>query len=63
MLLLASAIAGVLRSSGLSLISPVEAQRTTNVLMATTHRYEDQSFIAAGPKDVDDQAHKLADGG
>jgi hypothetical protein len=63
-LMLASAIAGGITSNGLSFISPVEAQRKTTVAAPPpTRRYEYQFYIAAGPKDLTDQANKLAEDG
>jgi hypothetical protein len=66
-LMLASAIVGGITSNGLSLISQVEAQRKTTTKTAAQpppiHRYEYQFYIAAGPKDLTDQANKLAEDG
>jgi hypothetical protein len=64
-LMLASAIAGGITSNSLSLISPVEAQRKTTAAAAPppTRRYEYQFYIAAGPKDLTEQANKLAEDG
>lgn len=60
-LMLVSAIAGGLTSNGLS---QVEAQRTTNTAAKSPiRRYEYQSYIAPGPKDLTDQANKLAEDG
>jgi hypothetical protein len=63
LLMLASAIAGGISSSGLSLISMAGAQRNTNAVKPIARRYEYQSYIAAGPQDLADQASKLADDG
>jgi hypothetical protein len=62
-LMLASAIAGAVTSNGLSLISPVEAQRTTNAAKPSPRRYEYQTYIAPGPQDLAAQANKLSDDG
>jgi hypothetical protein len=59
-LILVLAITGGVISSGLSLVSQVEAQRTTNVPKPIAPRYEYQSYISAGPKDLTDQANKFA---
>lgn len=62
-LILASGFTGALTSSGLSLITRVEAQRTTNTNKPSARKYEYQTYIAPGPKDLVDQANKLADDG
>lgn len=62
-LMLTSAVVGALASSGLSFATQVEAQRNTNTAKATARRYEYQTYIAAGPKDLTDQTNKLADDG
>jgi hypothetical protein len=62
-LMVASALVGGITSNLLSLITKVEAQRTTSAARSPTRRYEYQFYIAAGPKDLTDQANKLADDG
>ena len=62
-LMLVSAIAGGITSNGLSLITGVEAQRNTNATRLAARRYEYQSYVAAGPKELSDQANKLAGDG
>jgi hypothetical protein len=62
-LMLASAVTGALASSGLSLMTRVEAQRTANASKPSVRKYEYQTYIAPGPKDLVDQANKLADDG
>lgn len=62
-LMLASIIAGGFTSNGLTLISQVEAQRTTTAAKPPIRRYEYQFYIAAGPKDLTEQANKLAEDG
>lgn len=64
-LMLVSVIAGGIISNGLSLISQVEAQRTTTNTAAKSpiRRYEYQFYVAPGPKDLTDQANKLAEDG
>lgn len=62
-LMLVSAVTGALASSGLSLITRVEAQRKTNAGSSPTHKYEYLTYIAPSPKDLTDQANKLADDG
>jgi flagellar basal body-associated protein FliL len=62
-LVLASAAIGGLVSSGFSSLSQVQAQRTTGASKPTAHRYEYQVYIAAGPKDLTDQANKLSEDG
>jgi hypothetical protein len=62
-LMLSSAISEGIASSRLSLISQVKAQRTTTAVKPPTRRYEYQFYIAAGPKDLTDQADKVADDG
>lgn len=62
-LMLASAIMGGITSNGISLITGVEAQRNTNAAKSTVRRYEYQTYVAASPKDLSDQANKLADDG
>jgi hypothetical protein len=62
-LMLASAVAGALASSGFTLITRVEAQRTASAGKAPARKYEYQTYIAPGPQDLVDQANKLADDG
>jgi hypothetical protein len=62
-LMLASALAGGIASSGFSLVSQVQAQRTANSTKPSARKYEYQTYIAPGPKDLVDQANKLADDG
>lgn len=62
-LVLASAAVGGWISSGFSLLSQVQAQRTTGASKTTQRRFEYQFYIAAGPKDLTDQANKLSEDG
>jgi hypothetical protein len=62
-LMLASAIIGGVTSNALSFITGVEAQRNTNAAKPAARRYEYQTYIAPSPKELADQANKLADDG
>jgi hypothetical protein len=62
-LMLTTATMGGVTSNGLSLLTGVEAQRNTNAAKSVARRYEYQTYIAASPRDLSDQANKLADDG
>jgi hypothetical protein len=62
-LMLASALAGGITSSSLSLVTGVEAPRNSSAAKPTARNYEYQAYVAPGPKDLADQANRLADEG
>jgi hypothetical protein len=62
-LMLAAAFAGGIISSSISLVTGVEAQRNSSAAKTPARKYEYQAYVAPGPKDLADQANKLADEG
>ncbi|HWT02894.1 MAG TPA: hypothetical protein VN256_21775 [Pyrinomonadaceae bacterium] len=62
-LILAAAFVGGITSSSISLITGVEAQRNSTAAKPAARKYEYQAYVAPGPKDLSDQANRLADEG
>lgn len=63
-LLIIAALAGGFASSGISFLAQeAQAQRNTATAKTPVRRWEYQVHIAPGPKDLADQANKLADDG